>query len=122
MKRSKNSRSTRSALVLLGRFGERGMRQTERRGIAAQLRKARDSKSRIRRARQQRGEQRIFLRARGIDFIDIAGHLVSAVEIRPQHRAIDAGRRLDGDHPFGGNRVSSSKRTAAKYRSDAQAR
>ena len=48
------------------------MRNTERRRIAAKLGDALEQR-RIRRTRQQHGEQRVFLRARGIDIVELAG-------------------------------------------------
>ena len=56
------------------------------------------------RARQKRGEQRVFLGARGIDLFDVPTIRVTlAIEIRTQHAAIDAGRRFDGDDALRGN-------------------
>ena len=57
----------------------------------------------IRRARQQGREQRVFLRAGEIDFVDAGGLVVLVVEIGPQDRARDAGRRFDREHPLGWN-------------------
>jgi hypothetical protein len=77
------------------------------------------------RARQQRGEQRIFLRAGGIDLVYIAGtRILLAEEIGAQHAAIDPGRGLDRCHalrryarPVGDRRLGdanfSGKRTDA---------
>ena len=86
----------------VGRFRETDMRHAERRRIAAQRCKA-AQKFRVRRARQQRRQQRVFLRAREIDFIDAGGLIVLAVQIGPQNRASDAGQRFDRQNAFGRN-------------------
>ena len=85
-----------------GGFGERDMRHPERAGIAAQLGQIRQQ-LRVRRACEQRGDQRVFLRARRIHFVDVAGHLFSAVQIGPQSGAIDAGDGFDRNDPLRGN-------------------
>ncbi len=87
----------------LRRLRECGMRQSERARIAAQRGEARKQRG-IRRARQQHRQQRVFLRARGIDLVDIAGRAgVLSVKIGPQNRPAHAGRRLDREHALGGN-------------------
>ena len=97
MKRSKNSRSTFADVGVLRRFGQLDMRDAERRRIAAQLGKLFEQ-LRIGRAREQAGEQRIFLRAREIDVIDVG----FAVEIGPQNRAADAAHGFHREHALGG--------------------
>ena len=105
MKRLKYSRSTAFDVDARGRFGERHMREAERRRIAAAVATSRASSVGIRRAREQRGEQRIFLRAREIDLVDVGCTAGSPIEIGPQTHARDAGRGLDRKHALGGNRV-----------------
>jgi hypothetical protein len=83
-------------------FGKRGMGDAKWSCVAAQFRQI-GEQSRIRRAPEQRRDQRIFLSARCIHVIDVAGHFCVAVKIGPQDRAIDAGDGLDRDHPFCGN-------------------
>ena len=84
------------------RFRETDMRGTERRRIAAQ-RGQPLQKFRIRRTRQQRRQQRVFLRAGKIDLIDAAHFVVLVVKIGPQDRARDTGQCLDRQHPLGGD-------------------
>ncbi len=81
MKRSKYSRSTRSALVRLAASARRRMRDAERARIAAQFGQPRQQVG-VRRTRKQGCEQRIFLRPRGIHFVDVTRHVV-AVEVGP---------------------------------------
>ena len=77
------------------------MRDPERACVAAEPRKPREQVG-VGRAREQRGEERVFLRAREIDLVDLAGRRL-AIEIGPQPHARDAGRCLDGQHALGGN-------------------
>ncbi len=65
-------------------------------GVAAQFAELLEQRG-VGRARQQRRQQRIFLRARGIDLVDVAGR-VGAEQIGPQDRAVDAGGGFDGEH------------------------
>ena len=55
-----------------GRFRQRRMRDAERADVAAQTGQPLQQRG-VRRARQQGGEQRVFLRARDIDLVDVAG-------------------------------------------------
>ena len=84
---------------LAGGLRERGVGEARRCRIGAQLGQF-GQQLRIRCAREQRGDQRIFLRACSIHFIDVAGHLVSAVKIGAQDGAIDSGNGFDRDHAF----------------------
>jgi hypothetical protein len=77
------------------RFGERGMRDAERAGVAAKLGKA-SEKSGIRRAGKQDRQERIFLGACGIDVIDAGSRRAThAVKVGSKDRAIDAGGCFD---------------------------
>ena len=87
---------------IAGRVGESDMGDAQRRRIAAQLGQT-AQQLRVRRSRQQRRQQRVFLRAREIDFVDVVGHLLSAVKIGPQDRARDTGHGFDREHALGGN-------------------
>ena len=80
------------------------MRHTERARIAAQRRQSLQEIG-VRRSCEQHCQQRIFLRARGIDFININVAGVAralAVKIGSQQRPVDPGCGLDCDHAFGG--------------------
>jgi hypothetical protein len=72
-----------------------GMRNTERRCIAAKLGDPPEQRG-IRSARQQHGEQRVFLGARGVDFVELADML--AIKIRSQDRTRNPGRGFHRDH------------------------
>ena len=80
------------------------MRHADRGRIAAQLRQ-RLQQGRIGSAGQQGGEQRIFLRARRIDFIDIAARGHAAEKIGTQDGAGDIGHALDDGDPLGRHAV-----------------
>ena len=93
----------RETTVISPFLAKRAMRQTERACVAAQLGKTREQRG-IGRAREQHREERIFLRARGIDLVDVAADaLVLGVKIGPQDRAAHAGRGLDREHALSGN-------------------
>jgi len=79
-----------------GGFAERDMRQPQGRRIATQAGQAREQIG-IRRACQQHREQRIFLRARGIGFVDVS-HCRggSAEKVGAQQAAIDARNLFNG--------------------------
>ena len=85
-----------------GGFRQRGMGDAERTCIATQTGEPFEQRG-IGRTHQQRGQQRVFLRASRIDFIYIAGHLCFAEEIGPQHHQVDASQALDRHDPFGWN-------------------
>ena len=55
------------------------------------------------RARQQRGDERVFLRPREVDLVHVRRLL--AIEVGAQPHAGDTGRRLDRQHAFRGNLV-----------------
>jgi hypothetical protein len=95
MKRSKNSRAIFSALAPARGLRQCGMRNTERRCIAAKLGDPPEQRG-IRSARQQHGEQRVFLGARGVDFVELADML--AIKIRSQDRTRNPGRGFHRDH------------------------
>jgi hypothetical protein len=78
---------------------QRGMRQSKRARVAAQLREAVEQR-RIGGAREQRREQRILLRARRIDLVEVGRGL--AIKIGPQRRAAHAGCSLDRQYALGG--------------------
>ncbi len=73
------------------------MRDAERRRIAAQFGDLFEQVC-VGRARKQAGEQRIFLRARQIDVVDVG----FAVQIRAQNRAADAAHGFHRQHALGG--------------------
>ena len=99
MNRSKYSRSTASTLAAARRLGESDMRHAERRGIAAEFREPLEQR-RVGRTRQQRRQKRVFLRARRVDFVDVARH-VSAEQIGTQHRRGSRRLQFDREHAFG---------------------
>ena len=85
------------------RLRERRMREPERARVAAQGRQARQQRG-IGRAREQRDEQRVFLRARGIDFVDSHRPCrLLGIEIGPQRSRDHPGRGLDRQDALCGN-------------------
>ena len=103
MKRLKYSRSIALDSDARCSFAECDMRDAERACVAAKAREPREQIG-VGRAREQRGEERVFLRAREIELVDIRVGLF-AIEIGPQAHARNAGRRLDGEYALGGNFV-----------------
>src|SRR4029077_19138242 len=86
-------------------LGQNGMGLTKRRCVAAQARDLRKQSVR-RRTGKQRGKQRVFPRASGIDGIDIIiWHRWLAIEIGTKLLTRHASRGLDCDHPSGGHAV-----------------
>jgi len=75
------------------------MRNTERRRVEAQLGERGEQLLRWR-GGEQRGEERVFLRARDIHVVSL-DQITLAVEIGPQLYARNSGRRLDGEYAFG---------------------
>ena len=102
MNRSKNSRSTLLASALPAASASptwatpSGVGSPRKCGQPLQ-------KCRIRRPRQQRRQQRVFLRAGKIDLVDAVRRVVLVVKVGPQDGARDACHRLDRQHPLGGN-------------------
>src|SRR6266852_1188155 len=90
-------------LAAAGGVRERGMRRSDRARIAAQAGEALEQAG-IGGAREQSRQQRVFLRARGIDLVDIAAKSrMLAVKVGAQNRATHAGRVFDRDDALGGN-------------------
>ncbi len=84
-----------------GRLGERGVGQSDRRSVAAQAAQPVQQPG-IRSPRQKHREQRVFLRARGVDLVEVAAEAgMLGVKVGTQHRATDAGHGLDRQHALG---------------------
>ncbi len=76
------------------------MREPERARIAAQAGEPLEQCG-VGGAREQHRQQRVFLRTRGIDLVDVAGGAwVFRVKIGAQNRAAHAGRGFDRQHAF----------------------
>ena len=99
MNRLKYSRSTASTLACAAASASAAWATPS--GVASPLNSARLlSRSASGRAQQQRCDQRVFLCARGIDFVGLARGF-AAIEIGPQDGAVDAGDGFDDDHALG---------------------
>ena len=96
-------RAAGSVSELARRGGKPGMGEPERGGIGLQRREPAKELG-VRRAREQQREERIFLRPRRVDLVNLAlGHVAPLKQIGPQQLPPDAGRLLDGDDAIGGN-------------------
>jgi hypothetical protein len=87
----------------LRRLCERDMRQSERARIAAQCAETLKQPD-IGRACEQHREQRVFLRPRSVDLVNVAGRAgMFSVEVGPQNRSAHAGRSFNRHYAFGRN-------------------
>ena len=78
------------------------MRQSERARIAAQGAEPLEQRG-VGRACEQGREQRIFLRARGIDLVDVRGTMMFGIKVGTKNSTVHSGRRLDRQNPLRGN-------------------
>ncbi len=89
------------------RLRKRDMGEPQRAGVAAQRRQP-SKQVGAGSAREQYRKQRIFLPAGAVDLVDRGvgvpvTRILRAIEIGPQHGAVDAGRGFDRQNAFGRN-------------------